>query len=68
MSKESRKKEDNLDNLLNMSRSVFYLCCDKCWINGEFTEGDSEDAYNEGWRATGNNVYCPPCAKKFKIK
>jgi hypothetical protein len=70
MSKEvkDKKREENINNLFDSTVEVASIECTKCdKVETGFTLACNL-LYNDGWRATRNNVYCPDCAKKFKIK
>ncbi len=57
--------------LSNMRDNVYTECSINCSICKddlcEFNTNDIdfvERCLRDGWRATGNNIYCPICAKK----
>lgn len=70
MSKEIKKKkrEDNINNLFDSVVEVAEINCTKCDNSETGLVLACNLLYDDGWRATNNNVYCPECAKKFKIK
>jgi hypothetical protein len=65
---ERMRYSDNLNNLMEASYEIVSIQCTRCdkMISTDFF--CAETFYNKGWRATENHVYCPACAKKFKIK
>lgn len=68
MSKEEKKKQDNIDNLYESTVEIASIECTKCErIETGFTIACNL-LYNDGWRGTRNNIYCPACADKFGIK
>lgn len=70
MKKENKKRHDHIYNLTEFIISEATLDCTKCdqVIDGYSEDDLADEAYNGGWRATDNNVYCPKCVKKYKIK
>ena len=65
--KNKQKEYDKFDGFIS---SIIQISCTNCDGESE-TDGDEFDApeifYEEGWRATSTNCYCPNCAKK-KLK
>lgn len=61
------KAEDFLDELLTMHQ----ISCSKCGRTSSVLHCDEYDAceafFEEGWRKTKDNCYCPKCAKE-KLK
>jgi hypothetical protein len=65
------KKEENIDNLIDGIRLT--IQCSKCnAVEIDNYHMDLLEAaasfYKDGWRATEENIYCPVCAKTFKLK
>jgi len=51
----------------------FYIKCTKCYDVATAQAWGEQDDWGEhlhqlGWRGTENNIYCPICAKTFKLK
>jgi Zn finger protein HypA/HybF involved in hydrogenase expression len=68
----AEKNTQHLFNSIHL-KEVRTIECTKCEeysvFSGEKFYFEAADvAYEEGWRATEKNVYCPKCAKKFRIK
>lgn len=60
------EKDKAIMNLSDFTQTEFHISCTNC--NAEqATDGDEDDFYKKGWRATQQNCYCPKCAKK-KLK
>lgn len=57
------------EDLINSIVSTQEIYCDKCDDIGQAGEVDDEYAtiyfFDEGWRNTGTNIYCPKCVKKY---
>lgn len=68
MNKEGRKRLDNIHNLYDNTIEIASIECTKCGTTKSEDVIAAESIYNEGWRSTRNNVYCPACANKFGIK
>ena len=66
------KREDSVNNLVDAM--VIKIQCTKCEdiLEDGRTFLDQMDfansLYRDGWRGTENNIYCPVCAKTFKLK
>lgn len=65
------KKEESINNLVEAIS--FVIECGKCEDKTyRICNDNSYDIaiilYAEGWRGTDSNIYCPVCAKTFKLK
>jgi hypothetical protein len=65
INKEAKKKEKQIAELIEEALVTSEIDCSGCGIE-EKCEGDSYDAaeyfYEQGWRVTRFNTYCPHCA------
>ncbi len=61
--KQQEREINKLDDHVFVESSIE---CSKCRITSA-TSGDSgaEEFYDEGWRGTDKNCYCPECAEKY---
>ncbi len=62
------KKEYTAEQLHDFCLEETTVECGKCkTISGHMGDADyaSERFFEEGWKATPNNIYCPKCAKKY---
>lgn len=67
----NKRNNDHIYNMVQFVITESTLGCDTCDKTIESDDDDyglATDAYSTGWRATENNVYCPKCVKKYKIK
>ena len=66
MSNEKKNPEMQLMDSVHLTAEI---CCSKCDKEDSSDCNDDLEAmqgfYEEGWRATERNTYCPKCAKKY---
>lgn len=66
-------KQYNAEQLEDWIETTHSITCSKCRDGVDNHMGDeyqaAEGFFNDGWRSTGANVYCPNCAAlKLKSK
>ena len=63
------KKDKILSALYDKLDVEISISCSKCHLSdnvfGQDENQASESFYDNGWRATDINTYCPACAKKY---
>lgn len=63
------KKQKHIDNLSEKGVESTWFKCEKCHEveNDYYFDSDTaaKFAYEDGWRATPNYIYCPDCASKY---
>lgn len=66
------KEEKQVDMLYEQVTCEVSIQCSKCSTSDAIRGFDEEDAakifWENGWRATSNNVYCPTCVLNRKKK
>lgn len=61
-------KKYEYEDLIDFVEYEASIECSNCKKHGvEYGDSAEEEFFEEGWRATRDNVYCPACAKK-KLK
>lgn len=68
MAEKIKKSKYTYEQLYDHCLETVEFECSKCSEHKIVYQADgfsaSEDLFNEGWRATANNCYCPDCANK----